>query len=904
MKTRLLAVVGCLALGGVLWAAVQGRTPETDWSEVAQAHVGEERLEKARWFLERHPHSRQADQARYLLANDAFRQGRYQAFLDYGQEPLERFDTLLSTQPEQSARWLQLLAQTAFYLAESGRGQEALERAQQLLDVLERVPPPPNLSRLQWQQNRDRLLATGLYSRGRIRLAQGLSAQDQDQRRLLQQAAHDLQEAVKVQPSDAYAHYRLGLAFRHLGRTEKSWKALASAAALPGPAQRPAAEMLRDTFDAQLAGEDLPRYFARCQEQLKAALKERPRAVFALRDGAPHQLLWWDGVPEEVRRQALDEDGYSNIRPGDYAGPEACKDCHSERYEAWSQHSHRWMNARVSEAVMKGDFSGRTMRYRGGEVRFYRGGATGKDGDGDASEGARSSAKRSETAESTSVQDHAQAWYMRLERDGVVRRYRVRRTLGSRFYQYYVGVLEEGPEGQDHIVRREDHLLPFGYWIEEREWVPVVHISSEKPDEERNDPFAHVASFHYDRSCSACHTTRPLGDWLLTSDGRLRSGQFSPREFSVDMSSYLAQAHPRLLPERDSLQQVDMTQVSAFLEERINYLPAEDYAVTLGVSCEACHNGARQHARRSRPESSDLMPRFFPSSPHVLINSQESSQEAWGRNNRNLNWTCARCHSGGRPRFAGGMDTWNSTEYSDASRGACYDPDQAQEAGMSSLTCVHCHDPHYTIGRRWDRPPRRDDAQCLECHRDLRQAESRRLHTRHEAETPGDRCMNCHMPRINEGLQDMVRTHHIFSPTNREMMEAGQPNACNMCHVDKPIDWTLDYLRQWYQAEFDASRIEASYPRRQESAVVNWLASSHEATRLVASDVLTRAKARWALPHLIEMLDDPFLINRQFTQRGLERMLDVELEDFGYRFYQFESERREPLKKIRDDISR
>ena len=24
--------------------------------------------------------------------------------------------------------------------------------------------------------------------------------------------------------------------------------------------------------------------------------------------------------------------------------------------------------------------------------------------------------------------------------------------------------------------------------------------------------------------------------------------------------------------------------------------------------------------------------------------------------------------------------------------------------------------------------------------------------------------MNCHMPRINEGLQDVVRTHMIYSP--------------------------------------------------------------------------------------------------------------------------------------------
>ena len=43
--------------------------------------------------------------------------------------------------------------------------------------------------------------------------------------------------------------------------------------------------------------------------------------------------------------------------------------------------------------------------------------------------------------------------------------------------------------------------------------------------------------------------------------------------------------------------------------------------------------------------------------------------------------------------------------------------------------------------------------------------------------------MNCHMPRINEGLQEVVRTHTIFSPTNSAMIESNQMNACNQCHV-------------------------------------------------------------------------------------------------------------------------
>ena len=50
------------------------------------------------------------------------------------------------------------------------------------------------------------------------------------------------------------------------------------------------------------------------------------------------------------------------------------------------------------------------------------------------------------------------------------------------------------------------------------------------------------------------------------------------------------------------------------------------------------------------------------------------------------------------------------------------------------------------------------------------------------------------------------------------------------------------------------------------------------------------------------MLDDPFLLNRQFTQQGLEDMLSVNLRDFGYRFYMTAAERKEPIGRIRASL--
>jgi hypothetical protein len=159
--------------------------------------------------------------------------------------------------------------------------------------------------------------------------------------------------------------------------------------------------------------------------------------------------------------------------------------------------------------------------------------------------------------------------------------------------------------------------------------------------------------------------------------------------------------------------------------------------------------------------------------------------------------------------------------------------------------------------------------------------------------------MNCHMPRINEGIEDVVRTHTIYSPTRADMIEANHPNACNLCHADKPIDWTLRTLKTWYGATYQDQKITANYPQRDKPVGLGWLDSTNEAVRLVAAEAMTRNRDFWALPLLLGALDDPYLANRQFALKGLQDMLNVRLADFGYRFYMMKEERQEPLARVR-----
>jgi len=510
------------------------------------------------------------------------------------------------------------------------------------------------------------------------------------------------------------------------------------------------------------------------------------------------------------------------------------------------------MNALADRSTIKGDFSGAGLSYRGGRATFSR---------------------------------DSGACRMRLERDGVRRTYAVTQTIGSRF-QYYVGKQLDGPEPREHHFYTKDHVLPFGYWLDQKEWVPVVHIGPELPDEQRPDPFTPPDRgkyyAEYAASCNPCHTTFPLGDLFGRTPGRL--GEYTPLRLHWAELPYLEQVHPDV-----ARSVVDLAKKGGVTDNPLAGWEAPHYAVTLGISCEACHLGARAHVA----SGGRVPPKFFPASPHLSVETGGAPLDS-GRSHDNVNWACGRCHVGGRPRFAAGMSTWNSVEYSDAMLGSCY----------SKLRCVDCHNPHRAIGPRWSPTPDEDDALCLKCHDKLVPARQRLAHTHHPAGSAGARCMNCHMPRINEGLQDTVRTHMIYSPTRADMIEANHPNACNLCHTDRPIDWTLASLKEWYGKTYDEGKVAANYPHRPLPAAQGWLESDNAAVRLVAAAALTRARDRTALPRLLKALDDPYLVNRQFASRGLEELLNVRLADFGYRFYMGTAERRGPLAGLRTKFSR
>ncbi|MBG87560.1 MAG: hypothetical protein CMO80_11765 [Verrucomicrobiales bacterium] len=579
--------------------------------------------------------------------------------------------------------------------------------------------------------------------------------------------------------------------------------------------------------------------------------------------------FYWDEVPVRITEQGVDTEGQSNVRKMDYAGAETCVDCHESNHRNWEKHPHRWMNALANDESVRGDFSGNAkFKYKGGTGSF------------------------------TKIDGRHR---MTLSKDGKRWVYDVNRTIGSRFFQYYVGTLIEGHIDEEPRSSVE-HVLPFGYWIGNQEWVPTVHLARDSTMlEDDIDPYDTWQFTAYDLTCSECHTTWAFGDWMLKLAGSKRFPQYTPHTTAIHLPGYVQDAHPSRLPQ--DYRSMNMAGIGKFLNASYDLARTED-RLGLGVACEACHLGTKAHVENSTKTESKVLPAFFPVSPH-FHSGADNIGILTQRNAENANFICGRCHSGTRPEYANHTHTWNSTEFADAVRGHCYDPVKAKAHGKGILTCIHCHDPHKATGPKWTRTPAQDDQSCLTCHSEFKPESKLVAHTHHAANTEGSRCMNCHMPRINEGLQDMVRTHRISSPTDPVMIEKNDPNACNMCHLDKNIDWTIAKLREWYKPDLaiSESELDTNYPDRKAAVGLNWLRGKHAPARLVAADSVMRQRAWWALSDVLDIIaSDSHLINRQFTQKRLDEHLGYDLREHNFQFYDTPEHRRARMAELKPGI--
>jgi Fe-S cluster assembly iron-binding protein IscA len=537
--------------------------------------------------------------------------------------------------------------------------------------------------------------------------------------------------------------------------------------------------------------------------------------------GKPTDIIAPKNIATLARRPSRfrPSDPYSNIHAHDYVGPQTCGKCHAEQYKLWQAHPHSKMTRDAGDDSVVGDFSGSRLDYANGRVIFEK---------------------------------VARRYLMSIYLDDqFVRRFQVTRTIGSRIFQMYIGVQSVGPEPADDPTYTQERKLPFAYWVGRRQWFPEMYDEPVAP-QEFDDAGTLTAeyAFHttntrpvWREQCLWCHNTYPYEARLQN-----RLVGFPPDDLRLIRVG-------RAVPRGTS-------------RHTLAFPP--DELVTLGISCESCHFGGREHAVENReirfvPFSPDLE---FPRATPELVQGARRAPYV-------VNSICAQCHSVQQRKFPNMASCWNSGEATDLKSGNC----------TGAVRCTDCHNPHQAGPALSGGPDRSEHlAACTKCHDQFQSESAARSHSRHSADR-GVSCLDCHMPRIVHGLHTLVRTHQISSPTDPRMFAKAAPNACNLCHLDKSIEWTLDELASGWNQRFEPTAEWSKWygGDLREPVGLVWLRHPSPLARQIAADAYARSPVgHQALPLLLPILNDENPPTRMFGMFAIEKILGRQFEPAEY----------------------
>jgi len=167
---------------------------------------------------------------------------------------------------------------------------------------------------------------------------------------------------------------------------------------------------------------------------------------------------------------------------------------------------------------------------------------------------------------------------------------------------------------------------------------------------------------------------------------------------------------------------------------------------------------------------------------------------------------------------------------------------------------------------------RTDQRACVQCHESFGDPDVLTRHTRHGRDSSGSDCYNCHMPHTTYGVLTAIRSHEVSSPSVADELATGRPNACNLCHLDRTLEWTADHLANWY------GRPKPPIPEEARGIAdgVRLALTGDAGQRALLAWHLGWAPARatsgvdWIPPVLGVLLDDPYAAVRCVAERSLK----------------------------------
>ena len=401
----------------------------------------------------------------------------------------------------------------------------------------------------------------------------------------------------------------------------------------------------------------------------------------------------------------------------------------------------------------------------------------------------------------------------------------------------------------------------LAYIVAEKMWAPVAETFLIPPQLKE-----YYSLGAWNGACMDCHVTQGQSRFV---EGNRWDSQVA--EFGIACEACHSEGRQHIEANRNPIRRFKLHLTTKTDPTITN--PSRLKGADSALDCGQCHSvwafnnmsdkiDFNRHGSDFRPGAHDLAQRFV-----VQPNSPEHSEQKDFIRQSEPDFFSNRFWGDGMIRVTG--REFNGVQASPCFRGG-------------EFSCLSCHEMHLdspgqTSIQKWARtaqlkPKMDSDAACLQCHQTM--ATNITAHTHHSADSSGSRCYNCHMPRTTFGLLHAIRSHQVSSPTVKESVDYGRPNACNLCHLDQTLAWTAEKLGASYhqpvpQLAPDDQNIAAS---------VQWILKGDAGQRALIAWGMGWESAQqtsgrdWLYPYLIYSLNDPYAAVRFDAWKSLQTL--------------------------------
>jgi hypothetical protein len=413
--------------------------------------------------------------------------------------------------------------------------------------------------------------------------------------------------------------------------------------------------------------------------------------------------------------------------------------------------------------------------------------------------------------------------------------------------------------------------FPFAYIVAEKMWAPVSETFLIPPELKE-----YYSIGAWNGACMDCHVTQGQSRFVRNS-----TWDTEVAEFGIACEACHSEGREHIAKNHDPLRRFKLHLTTKSDSTMVN--PARLTGPVSGLACGQCHSvwafkdftekiDFNRHGRKFRSGDADLDQRFV-----VQPRSDDHREQKEFIQKSEPDYFNNRFWGDGMIRVTG--REFNGLEESPCFRGG-------------KFSCISCHEMHLDDPRpvsltTWARSGQlkakmESDEACLQCHETMRQQISN--HTHHSAESSGSRCYNCHMPRTTYGLLHAMRSHQVSSPTVKESLDYGRPNACNLCHLNQTLAWTAEKLHAW----FNQPEPSLSEDDQKIAASVQWIMKGDAGQRALLAWGMGWKPAQevsgqdWIYSYLIYALTDRYAAVRFDAWKSLQTLPGFEGFAFKY----------------------